>query len=81
MGIVHIRSVALALLAAAALPAPALGATARFRVRYAAEAKLAVTALAPRADWGVTGHESAVLSVRLDGRYATSIVVFKFKAR
>jgi hypothetical protein len=35
-----------------------------------------VTARAPGADWGVAGHESAVLSVRLDGRYATSIVLF-----
>ena len=76
MGIVHIRAASLALLGAAALPAPASAKTVQFRARHAAEAKLAVTALAPRADWGVTGHESAVLAVRLDGRYATSIVVF-----
>jgi hypothetical protein len=76
VGIVHIRAASLALLAAAALPATAAAKTVHFRARHAGEAKLAVTANAPRADWGVTGHESAVLSVRLDGRYATSIVVF-----
>jgi hypothetical protein len=76
VGILQIRAASLALLAAAALPAPALGATAHFRARHAGEAKLAVTARAPTADWGVAGHESAVLSVRLDGRYAASVVLF-----
>jgi hypothetical protein len=35
-----------------------------------------VTARAPGADWGNAGRESAVLSVRLDGREVTSVVLF-----
>ena len=64
------------LLVAAALPATAAAKTVHFRVRHAAEARVAVTARAPGADWGTAGKESAVLSVRVDGRYATSIVLF-----
>jgi hypothetical protein len=65
-----------AVVAGLALPASAQAKTVRFRARHAAEARLAVTARAPGADWGTAGKESAVLSVRLDGRYATSVVLF-----
>jgi hypothetical protein len=63
--------------ALAALPAPALAKdSVRFRARHAAEARLAVTARAPGAGWGTVGRESAVLSVRLDGREVSSVVLF-----
>jgi len=63
--------------ALAALPAPAFAKdSVSFRARHAAEARLAVTARAPGAGWGTAGRESAVLSVRLDGREVTSVVLF-----
>jgi hypothetical protein len=77
VSIVRILQIPLAgLLVAAAMPATAAAKTVHFRVRHAAEARLAVTARAPGADWGTAGKESAVLSVRVDGRYATSVVLF-----
>lgn len=39
------------------------------------EAVLDLTAAAPGTDWAVKGRESAVLSVSVDGRYATDVVV------
>ncbi len=39
------------------------------------EAVLDLTAAAPGTDWAVEGRESAVLSVSVDGRYATDVVV------
>ena len=47
-----------------------------FRAPGAAEAKLAITASAPRTDWGEAGRESAVLSVWLDGRWSQDVVLF-----
>jgi hypothetical protein len=41
----------------------------------AGEAVLDLTAAAPDTDWAVAGRESAVLSVSVDGTYATDIVV------
>jgi hypothetical protein len=77
VSIVRILQIPVAgLLVAAALPAAASAKTVHFRARHAAEARLAVTARAPGADWGTAGKESAVLSVRVDGRYATSVVLF-----
>jgi hypothetical protein len=75
VSIVRILNVLAGLLVAAALPATAAAKTVHFRVRHAAEARVAVTARAPGADWALAGKESAVLSVRLDGREATSIVL------
>jgi hypothetical protein len=77
-GVIRTLTIA-ALAAAAALPSPACAkdlARTQFKARHAAEARLAVTARAPGADWGTAGRESAVLSVRLDGREVTSIVLF-----
>jgi hypothetical protein len=70
---------ALAAALTAAAPAAAKDqplARASFTARSAAEAKLALTASAPAADWGAAGRESAVLSVALDGREVASIVTF-----
>ncbi len=47
-----------------------------FKARHAGEAKLALTAWARGTDWGTAGRESAVLSVAVDGREATSVVTF-----
>jgi hypothetical protein len=44
-------------------------------VSTAGEAVLAVTAAAPGASWGEAGRESAVVSVEVDGRYASDLVV------
>ena len=62
------RRAVLAALSALALLTPAASAEARpervsFRATGAAEAKLAITASAPRTDWSRAGSESAVLSV------------------
>jgi hypothetical protein len=40
------------------------------------EARLAITAAAPGTDWGAAGRESAVLTVRVDGRYSQDVVLF-----
>lgn len=42
----------------------------------AGEAKLALTAAAPGADWELAGQESAFLSVQVDGRPVTNVVTF-----
>jgi hypothetical protein len=67
---------------AAALLAPAAAqahdkplARAQLKARHDGEAMLALTAWAPGADWGDAGRESAVLSVAVDGREATSVVI------
>ncbi len=63
--------------AAPARPAQAAPAVrAQFMAGATGEATLALTASAPDADWGRRHHESATLSVKLDGREQTSIVVF-----
>jgi hypothetical protein len=49
--------------------------TVAFRTSRAGEALVDVTAAAPGASWAVAGHESAVLSLYVDGRYATDDVV------
>jgi hypothetical protein len=49
--------------------------TITFRTSHAGEALVDVTAAAPGASWAVPGHESAVLSLYVDGRYATDDVV------
>lgn len=46
-----------------------------FHTAHAGEAFVDLTAAAPGVSWGTTGHESAVLSVSVDGRYATDDVV------
>ena len=40
------------------------------------EAKLALTASAPGADWGTAGKESALLEVAVDGKPVTNVVTF-----
>lgn len=51
------------------------GHTFTFRADHAGEALVSVTAAAPGVSWGTKGHESAVLSLYVDGRYATDDVV------
>jgi hypothetical protein len=46
-----------------------------FRTRHSGEVLAAVTAAAPGVSWAVKGRESAVLSLFVDGRYATDDVV------
>ncbi|MGA8115382.1 MAG: hypothetical protein WCA46_17090 [Actinocatenispora sp.] len=46
-----------------------------FALRRAGEAYLRLTTSAPGVNWGVSGHESAVLSAQVDGRYVTDIVI------
>jgi hypothetical protein len=46
-----------------------------FRTSHAGEALVSVTAAAPGVSWAVKGRESAVLSLFVDGRYATDDVV------
>ncbi len=46
-----------------------------FRTHRAGEALADVTAAAPGVSWAVAGHESAVLSLYVDGRYTTDDVV------
>lgn len=54
---------------------PSHGRTATFSAAHAGEALVGVTAAAPGVSWGTAGHESAVLSLYVDGRYATDDVV------
>jgi hypothetical protein len=49
--------------------------TVTFHADRAGEALVSVTAAAPGVSWGTKGHESAVLSLYVDGRYATDDVV------
>jgi hypothetical protein len=49
--------------------------TVTFRANRAGEALVDVTAAAPGVSWAVKGRESAVLSLFVDGRYATDDVV------
>ncbi|HEY0539757.1 MAG TPA: hypothetical protein VGD53_15375 [Actinoallomurus sp.] len=49
--------------------------TVTFRTKTAGEALVDVTAAAPGVSWAVKGRESAVLSLFVDGRYATDDVV------
>lgn len=51
------------------------GRTVTFRTGRAGEALVDLTASAPGISWGVKGHESAVVSLFVDGRYATDDVV------
>lgn len=41
----------------------------------AGEALLGLTAAAPGADWSKPGTESAVVSIQVDGRYASDLVI------
>jgi hypothetical protein len=70
--------------ALAAVPAASAGSTVidrghshaiTFRTDRAGEALVDVTAAAPGVSWAVKGRESAVLSLYVDGRYATDDVV------
>ena len=80
------RPIAAAVLAAFTLLAPAAAAAERqderplaqsqFVADAAGEARLAMTAAAPGTDWGVTGRESAVVTVSLDGHYSQDVVLF-----
>ncbi|MFL6055992.1 MAG: hypothetical protein ACJ72W_24265, partial [Actinoallomurus sp.] len=74
----------LAAAASAATPADAAGRSAvvrghdrtlTFRTGHDGEVFAAVTAAAPGVSWAVQGRESAVLSLFVDGRYATDDVV------
>src|ERR1700750_3239092 len=73
---------AFAALAAALLaPATALAqdtplASTEFTADRPGEAKLALTAAAPGADWGTAGKESALLDVAVDGKSVTNVVPF-----
>lgn len=51
------------------------GRTVTFHADRAGEALVSVTAAAPGVSWEIEGHESAVLSLYVDGRYATDDVV------
>jgi hypothetical protein len=51
------------------------GRTLVFHAAHAGEALVGVTAAAPGVSWGTKDHESAVLSLYVDGRYATDDVV------
>jgi hypothetical protein len=46
-----------------------------FLVAREGEAMVSFTARAPGVDWGVTGHESAVVSASVDGTYVTDVVI------
>ncbi|GAA4214339.1 hypothetical protein GCM10022220_40770 [Actinocatenispora rupis] len=46
-----------------------------FPMRHDGEGQLALTVSAPGVSWGVAGHESAVLSAYVDGRYVTDVVI------
>jgi hypothetical protein len=50
--------------------------TVPFRATTRGEAVLALTARAPGVSWAVEGQESAVVSVAVDGRYVSDLVVF-----
>jgi hypothetical protein len=47
----------------------------RFTASRTGEALVSFTARAPGVSWGVAGHESAVVSAFVDGRYTTDLVV------
>lgn len=47
----------------------------RTSVRGSGEGLLDLTAAAPQADWAAAGRESAVVSVSVDGRYVSDVVV------
>jgi hypothetical protein len=79
-----VPALVLALAGSAASPAHAAGVptvqrghdrTVTFRTGHTGEAFAAVTAAAPGVSWAVKGRESAVLSLFVDGRYATDDVV------
>ena len=46
-----------------------------FRTTRAGEAFLDVSVAARRVSWGEPGHESAVVSLFVDGHYATDVVI------
>ena len=65
---------AIALLAVPAAAGAASKTT--FKAKRAGEAFLRVRALAPGADWGRKERESAVVTIKLDGRYNQDVVLF-----
>lgn len=71
-----LRPFALALSTMAALPTPAAARESRpirtemFKLAEPAEVVATVTAACETCDWGRTGHEAAVLTLELDGRYS-----------
>jgi hypothetical protein len=68
---------AAAALAALAVPATAAAKTTEsFFTPRGGEALVALTAAAPGTDWGTAGAESAVLTLRLDGRKVEDLVLF-----
>jgi hypothetical protein len=70
-------AVALAALAALAVPATAAAKnTESFFAPRSGEALVALTAAAPGTDWGTAGAESAVVTLRLDGRKVEELVLF-----
>ena len=52
-----------------------------FVAKKGGEALLDLTATAPGADWGKSGSESAVVTVRLDGEYNQDVVLFAGEQR
>jgi hypothetical protein len=68
---------AAAALAALAVPATAAAKnTESFFAPRSGEALVALTAAAPGTDWGTAGAESAVVTLRLDGRKVEDVVLF-----
>jgi hypothetical protein len=70
------RAMAIGLVAGLWLPAQAAAKTTHFKAKRAGEAFLIVRAKAPGADWGKAGRESAVVTIKLDGRYNQDVVLF-----
>jgi hypothetical protein len=68
--------VAAVVLLAAPAAATAASKKTTFKAKRAGEAFLRMRALAPGADWGRKGRESAVVTIRLDGRYSQDVVLF-----
>ena len=70
------RSLALALVALLMLAGAAEAKTKRFTVQRAGEGRLALTMSAPGTGWDRKGRESAVVTVKLDGRPVADVVAF-----
>jgi hypothetical protein len=65
-----------ALLFAVLAPAAQASDRAKFTMPHSGEAKLSFTASAPGAGWDEPGRESALLNVRVDGRWVADVVTF-----
>jgi hypothetical protein len=76
-----VRSLAAVLVVLLAIPAaaaadPAKPVSTTFDAPRSGEALLTMRALAPGADWGQADHESAVVTLSVDGRYNQDVVLF-----